>query len=103
MRCAPGLLDPALPLGLGLFAHPVLHRVASAPGLGEDLLRLAARLADQLLVLFEQAARLLARVFRLLEREANLLTARVDHLLNRAERVPLELEERDQEADDRPD
>src|SRR5262252_2101534 len=45
------LLEPALPFGLGLLAHPLLHRLPRLAGLGEDLLALAARFGDQLLVL----------------------------------------------------
>src|SRR5436853_5631279 len=39
----PRLLEPALPLGLRLLAHPRLHRLPGLPRLGEDLLALAAR------------------------------------------------------------
>ena len=83
-RCGLGgdllarLLEPALPLLLGLLAHAQLHRLARAPRLGEDLLRLAARLADQLAVLLEQLARLVARVVGLLDRAADLLAPLVD-------------------------
>ena len=97
------LLEPALPLGLGLVAHPLLHRLAGLARLGQDRLALATRLRDQLLVLLEQPLRLVARL------SAASIDCRiaslplVDQLLDRAERVALQHVERDQEADDRPD
>jgi len=97
------LLEPALTVGLGLLAHSVLHRLTGLASLGDDLLRLAARLVHERAVLLEQRACLLARVVGLVDRLPDLVAARVDHLLDRAERVPLQHEERDQEADDRPD
>src|SRR5438477_11647850 len=45
------LLEPALPLLLGVVAHALLHRLARVPRLGEDLLRLAPSLAHQRAVL----------------------------------------------------
>src|SRR5206468_5532794 len=70
------LLEPALPLLLGLVAHPLLHRLAGAPRLGQDLLRVAASLLHQRPVLLEQPARLVARVVGLLERASDLVAAR---------------------------
>src|SRR5437773_7492019 len=69
----PRVLEPALPLGLGLLAHALLHRLPRVPRLGEDLLGLAARLLHQRPVLFEELAGLGARVLGLLDRAANLL------------------------------
>ncbi len=59
--------------------------------------------ADQRAVLLEQAARLLAGVVGLLDRQADALAAVVDQLLDRAEGVALEHPERDREGDQRPD
>ena len=55
------LLEPTLPLGLGLLAHPLLHRLAGLARLGQDRLALAPCLGDQLLVLLEQPLRLVSR------------------------------------------
>ena len=97
------LLEPALPVGLGLLAGALALRVGDLARLGEDLPRLALRLADQLLVLLEQPARLGARVLGLLDRGADALAALVDRLLDRAERELPQHEEGDREADERPD
>src|SRR5581483_11485234 len=51
------LLERALPFGLGLLAHPLLHRVARLPRRGEDSLGVALRLPDQRAVLLEQLPR----------------------------------------------
>src|SRR5436190_6849199 len=67
---APRLLEPALPLRLGLVAHPPLHRLTRAASFLEDLLGLPARLPHQLSVLLEQASRLVARRVGLVERAA---------------------------------
>jgi len=77
--------------------------VGRAPCLGEDLPRLALRLADQRLVLLEQAPRLGPPALRLLDGLADPRTALVDHVLDRSERELLQHEERDEEADERPD
>ena len=74
----PRLLEPALPLGLGLLAHPLLHRLARLARLGEDRLALAARLRDQLAVLLEQLLRLVARALGRFDRLLDRLLARVD-------------------------
>src|SRR6266496_999992 len=50
------LLEAPLPVSLGLVFDALLHRLADLTGLRENLLRLVARLADQLAVLFEQVA-----------------------------------------------
>src|SRR3954447_21742172 len=99
----PRVLEPALSLGLGLLAHPLLHRLPCLTRLGEDRLALAARVRDQLAVLLEQLLRLVARALGGLDRLLDGLLARVDEPLDRPERVALEHPERDQEADDRPD
>src|SRR5436190_2128700 len=100
---AARLVEPPLPVGLRLLLHALPLRVGDAARLRQDLLGVAARLADQRAVLLEQPPRLLACVLGLLDRLPDPLAAVVDHLLDRAERVALEDEERDQEADDRPD
>src|SRR6266540_2249694 len=100
---APGLFEPALPVGLGLLSHPPLVRLRDLARLGEDLLGVALRTSDQLAVLLEQAARLLTRLVRLLDRLHDPLAPLVDRPLDRPERVALQHPERDQEADDRPD
>jgi len=97
------LLESPLSVGLGLLLDPLLHRLTDLAGLAEDLLRLRPGLADQLAVLFEQLAGFVARLVGFLERAADALATLVDHLLDRAEGIPLEDEEDDQEADDRPD
>ena len=51
------LLEPPLAVGLGLVLDALTLRVGDPARLGEDLLRLAARLADQRPVLLEQPAR----------------------------------------------
>src|SRR5581483_6931393 len=79
------LLEPPLPLGLRLLAHPLLHRLARLARLGEDRLRLATRLADQLLVLLEQPLRLVARLVRRRDRPLDVLAPLVEHVLDRAE------------------
>src|SRR3954451_9946900 len=100
---AARLLEPALALGLGLLAHPRLPRLTRLPRLREDLLRVAARLLHERAVLLEELPCFCAGVVRLLDRARDLLAARVDHLLDRAEGVLLQHEERDEKADDRPD
>ena len=97
------LLEPPLAVGLELVAHPALVGLGDPPRLGEDLLGVGLRAPDQLPVLLEQLARLFAGPVGLVERLPDPLAPLVDRLLDRAERVPLEHEERDQEADDRPD
>ena len=97
------LLEPALPVGLDLLLGALALRLGDLARLGEDLPRLALGLADQLLVLLEQPAGLGARVLRLLDRGADALAALVDRLLDRAERELPQDEERDREADERPD
>src|SRR6266566_4694001 len=72
------LLEPALAVGLGLVLDAPQLRLGLVPRDRANILRLTARLADQLAALLEQ-------------------------LLNRTEGVPLQDEQRDQEADDRPD
>ena len=100
---APRLLEPALPLGLRLLAHALLHRLARRARLGEDLLGLSTRLAHERPMLLEQLPRLGTRIVRLLDRAADLLAPRVERLLDRAEREPLQHPERHEKADDRPD
>ena len=97
------LLEPALAVLLGLLAHPLALGVGDLARLREDRLGLALRLADQLTVLLEQAARLLAGAVGLLDRLLDPLAAVVDQLLDRAEGVPLQHQERDHERDERPD
>ena len=94
---------PQVVLGLGLLADPIPLRVGLLARLGEDLLGVGLRLADQLPVLLEEFARFLAGAVGLLDRLANALAPVVDRLLDRAEGEPLQHEEGDQEADDRPD
>src|SRR5207247_2316536 len=100
---APRLLEAALPFGLRLLAHSVLHRHRRLPRIGEDLLGVASRLVHELAVLLEQLAGLVACVLRIPDRAANLFAALVEHLLDRTERDALQRVERDEEADDRPD
>src|SRR5215468_6904561 len=69
----PRLLEPALPLGLRLVAHALLHRLPRLARLGEDRLALAARLRDELLVLLEQSLRLVACVVCCLDRLLDVL------------------------------
>ena len=87
---AARLLEAALALGLELVAQALALRVGDAARLGEDLLRVAARLADQRAVLVEQLARLVAGVVGLVDRLADPLAPLVDGLLDGPERVPLE-------------
>ena len=77
-RSARRVLEPALPVGLGLLPDPLAERVGDAARLGEDLLRLAAGLRDQRAVLLEQLAGLVARVLGLLDRLADPVAALVD-------------------------
>ncbi len=100
---ALGLLEPPLAVGLCLLLDPLALGVGDAPSLGEDLLGLALRLPDQGAVLLEQLASLVAGAVGLLDRHADLLAAVVDRLLDRAEGVLPEHEERDREGDQRPD
>ena len=101
---AAGLLEPALAVFLGLLPHALALRVGDAAGLGEDLLRLDLRLADQLAVLLEQAARLGARAVGLVDRVLDALAPR-----RRSSAGPGRTRSssartgRDEEADDRPD
>src|SRR5581483_10442629 len=97
------LLEAPLPVLLGLLANPLALRVPDAPRLGEDLLGLRLRLADELPVLLEQVARLLAGLVGLVDRLLDALAPLVDHLLDRPERVALQHEQDHEEADDRPD
>src|SRR5829696_295398 len=97
------LLEPAAAVLLELLAGAFAKRLRVAADVLPDSLRLRPRLRDQLAVLLEQLARLLAGAIGLGERLADPLTALVDHLLDRAEGEPLEDEERHEEADDRPD
>src|SRR5207247_6503496 len=55
------LVEPTLAVLLGLLAHALALRVGDLARLGEDLLGLALRPADQRAVLLEQPSRLLAR------------------------------------------
>ena len=98
------LLEPALAVLLGLLAHALALRVgdACAPRRGSPRPRLRA-CCIRLAVLLEQPARLVAGVVGLVERLADPVAPLVDHLLDRAERVPPQHEERDREADERPD
>src|SRR5579884_418820 len=100
---APRLLEPPLPVGLGLLADALALRVGDAARLGQDLLGLRLRLAEQLAVLLEQVARLGARVVGLLDRLADPLAPLVDRLLDRPERPLLQDDEDDDEEGDRPD
>src|SRR5262249_43552424 len=100
---APRLLEPALAILLGLDADALALGVGNAARFGKDLLGLRLRLADQLPVLLEQLPRLFAGPVRLGDRLLDALTACVDRLLDRAERVLAQHEVRDPEADDRPD
>src|SRR5262249_22634420 len=79
------LLETALAVLLGLLTHALALRVGDAASLGEDLLRLGLRLADELLVLLEQVARFCTRVVRLGDRRLDALAPLVDLLLNRPE------------------
>jgi len=63
----------------------------------------ALRIGDELTVLLEQLAGLVARLVRLVDRGPDPVAALVDGLLDRAERELAEHEERDREADQRPD
>src|SRR5579875_222901 len=99
----PRLLEAALPLGFGLLAHPLLHRLARAAGLGQDRLGLALGLPDQAAVLLEQPLCLVACLVGRLDRPPDRLAALVDQRLDPAEGELLEGEEDDQEEDDRPD
>src|SRR5947209_7646742 len=83
------LLEPALPLGLGLLFHALLHRIARLAGLGEDLLRLTSGGTDELLVLLEEALRLVACVLGGLDRVGDRRLPLVEHALDRPECVLL--------------
>src|SRR5689334_2965327 len=97
------LLEPTLAVFLELLAHAALVGLCDAACLAEDLVGVATRARDQLAVLLEEPARLLAGVVGLLQRLPDPLAPLVDHLLHGPEREALEHEQRDQEADDRPD
>src|SRR5206468_9377586 len=97
---APRLLETPLAILFALLAHALTLGVADPACLGEDLLGLRLRLPDQLPVLLEQVARLVAGVVGLLDRQLDAVAPRVDQLLDRAERVPAQHEVRDAEADD---
>ena len=99
----PRVLQPALPVGLSLVLDASQLRLGLVLRDRANLLRLAARLADQLAMLLKQLARFVPGLVRLVQRAPDALAALVDQLLNRTEGVPLQDEERDQEADDRPD
>src|SRR5829696_1540325 len=98
-----GVLEPALPILLGLLADAFPHRVRDAAGLAEDVLRLATSTGAELAMLLEQPACLLAGPVGLLERAANPFPPLVDRLLDRSEREPPQDVEGDPEADERPD
>ena len=70
---------------------------------GLDALRVLPRLPDQRPVLLDELPRLAPRRVGLLERAPDPLAALVEQVLDRPERVPLQHEEGDQEAVDRPD
>ena len=100
----PGrLLEPARAVLLDLLAHALALRVGDLAGLAEDALGLALGVRDQLAVLLEQVACLLAGAVGLLDRLADAVAAVVDHLLDGPERVALEHPQADDERDDRPD
>src|SRR5207245_8444083 len=90
---------PSLAVGFGLLLDALALGIGDATRLGEDLLGVAPRLADQSAVLLDELARLLPRAVGLLERLPDPLPPLVDQLLDRAEGVALEDEERDREAD----
>src|SRR5207253_2336787 len=98
-----GLLEPPLPILVDLLAHAFLLRRRDLARLGEDRLSLAACVGDELPVLLEQTARLVARLVGLLDGAADAVPPVVDQLLDRTERIALEDPERQREADDRPD
>ena len=83
----PRLLEPALAVGLRLLLRTRELRVGDLARLGEDLARLALRLADQRPVLLEQLARLGAGVVRLLDGLPDAIAPLVDRLLDRTEGV----------------
>src|SRR5438309_5501438 len=97
------LLEATLAIGLRLFLDTARHRFRDLAGLGEDLLGLAAGLADEGAVLFEQSPRFFPRLLCLFDRAADALAPLVDDRLDPAEGDPLEEIERRRETDDRPD
>jgi len=99
----PRLLEAPLAVGLGLVFRPLGLRVGDLACLREDARCLVAGLADQRLVLLEQRARLGTGGVSLFDRLADAVAALVDRLLDRAEREPLQDEERQPERDERPD
>src|SRR5262249_23073230 len=98
----PCFLEPSLAVGLRLVLDALPLRVGDAARLGEDVLRLAASLADQRSVLLEQVARFAASLVGLVERLADPLATLVDRLLDPAEREALQHPQGDREADDGP-
>ena len=86
-----------------LAALALLLRLGDLAGLGEDLLGLAARLRHRRAVLFDELVRLGPGLVGLVERGPDPLSPLVDHLLDPAEREPLQHVERDEEAHDGPD
>src|SRR5882724_4186737 len=98
-----GLLEATLAIGLRLFLDTSRHRLSDLARLRQDLLGLAARLADEGAVLFEESPCFAARLLRLFDRAADAVAPLVDDLLDRTERESLEDEERNPEADDGPD
>ena len=97
------VVEPALPLRLELLLHPVPLRVGDPAGLGEDLLGVAAGRLDQRPVLLEQLPGLGAGVVGLLDRLPDPIPAGVNRLLHRPEDPLPQHEERDAEAEQRPD
>ena len=81
------VLEPALPLDLGLLLRALDLRLGHLAGLGEDVLdRLRPGLGEDRAVLLEQLAGLVPGVVGLLDRLADAVATVVDRLLDRAER-----------------
>ena len=80
------LLEPARALDLGLLLHALDLRVGDLARVREDVRRLALRVGDELPVLLEQLAGLVASLVRLVDGRANPVAPLVDRLLDRAER-----------------
>ena len=97
------IVEATLPVGLELVAHPLLLGLTDATRLREDLLRVPARLLHHRAVLLEQPPRFGTRVVGLLDCLPDPLAPGVDRLLDRTEDPFPEHEERDPEADQRPD
>src|SRR6266545_5277666 len=79
------LLEPALPVGLRLLSDALALGVGDAPRLGQDLLGVVARAADQRAMLLQETPGLRAAVVRLGECLPNALATLVDHRLDAAE------------------